>query len=885
MRTGRVGKKSEMQRYSRGVRPLGGAAGRLGHMTELTASQAIAAFPRRKARTLRFTSGAPRSAQAIGDGTRALFLRSDGPEDLVTALWLSVWSADGTDHREVLLADPRRLLADADNEEVSEEEKARRERAREGGQGIVSYSVDVAGRRVVFTINGQLFLTEINEDGTGGETREVALADPQLSVIMPRISPDGQLIAYTTGSEVRVIALGADASQDEDWAVIGIDEDECTYPDQSVGLAEFVAGEEMDRYEGFWWSPDSRALLVQSTDEEPEPLWYISDPADPSKPAAARRYARALTRNAIVSLAYVDFTVLPAAETRPTPVPSDEEDPLAFADFTEPRVQVCNVADIDWDHETYEYLAAVTWSKGHEPLLLVQDRLQHHDQVLEVQLKAAGFHAGVDTEAAIGEPVATRVLEEHENPQWLDLIHGTPAFTPDGRLICAVNDMEHDTNRLSVDGVPFTPVGWQVRQVLDVTDTDVLAVVSRTPETAGDAGLGIWDDADLHDARSCDVVSFDYHGGVTQWTSRPGVWTASRAGKGMVISGRDMCSPYAGMHHSLRLPETVDPIATAEEGQTIMTGGSAVAGIANHAADPGITPNTRFVTLPSEHRLLAAITAPSESSPYAQAESLPVLLKPYGGPGAQQVLFSQSYYWESQWWADQGFLVVTVDGRGTPGRGPQWDRAIYETMKDVTLADQVEAVRALPALWSADTAVPSVRWTPREGARLAVCGSDATVPQLDIVRRSDPLDCPRPDLDKVAMIGWSYGGFLSALAVLDAPDVVHAACAGAPPTDWTLYDTHYTERYLGLDPEVYRRNGIVEDAPKLRRPLMFIHGFADDNVTIAHSLRLSQALMAAGRPHTFLPLTGITHMTNDETVAENLLILQRDFLYDALDMR
>ena len=97
-----------------------------------------------------------------------------------------------------------------------------------------------------------------------------------------------------------------------------------------------------------------------------------------------------------------------------------------------------------------------------------------------------------------------------------------------------------------------------------------------------------------------------------------------------------------------------------------MTGGSAVAGIANHAADPGITPNTRFVTLPSEHRLLAAITAPSESSPYAQAESLPVLLKPYGGPGAQQVLFSQSYYWESQWWADQGFLVVTVDGRGHP---------------------------------------------------------------------------------------------------------------------------------------------------------------------------------------------------------------------------
>lgn len=132
------------------------------------------------------------------------------------------------------------------------------------------------------------------------------------------------------------------------------------------------------------------------------------------------------------------------------------------------------------------------------------------------------------------------------------------------------------------------------------------------------------------------------------------------------------------------------------------------------------------------------------------------------------------------------------------------------------------------------------------------------------------------------MIGWSYGGFLSALAVLDAPDTFAAACAGAPPTDWTLYDTCYTERFLGLDPQVYADNSIVLDAPKLVRPLMLIHGFADDNVTIAHSLRLSQALMEAGRPHTFLPLTGITHMTNDPDVARNLLILQRDFLSDAL---
>ena len=221
--------------------------------------------------------------------------------------------------------------------------------------------------------------------------------------------------------------------------------------------------------------------------------------------------------------------------------------------------------------------------------------------------------------------------------------------------------------------------------------------------------------------------------------------------------------------------------------------------------------------------------------------------------------------------------MVTADGRGTTGRGPAWDREIFEDMKDVTLADQVEAVNALPeAVARLNADVESRAAQPAAGDQ---ADAENHPPALRATSRQREA-IPMPDLDKVCMIGWSYGG--SALAVLDAPNVFKAACAGAPPTDWTLYDTHYTERYLGLDPDVYYRNGIVQDAPKLERPLMLIHGFADDNVTIAHSLRLSQALRAAGRPHTFLPLTGITHMTNDETVAENLLTLQRDFLRDAL---
>lgn len=809
-------------------------------------NDAIKHFPRLRARTLRFGCGAPRSAQTVGDGSRALFLRSDGPEDLVTALWLS-WFDESGEHHETKLAAPRELLgATADSEDVPAEEKARRERAREGGTGIVGYSADDDGNRIVFTINGRLFLTDIDwNDETGApepHTRELAGEwldeDPAMytPVLNPRIAPDGEHVLYTTGSYLMLVDIGGELG-DRITAVYGVSvEDEDGNPAENtwkIGLAEFVAGEEMDRYDGFWWAPDSQHVLFESFDTADEPTWYISDPADPEKPAAGRRYPRALTRNADVYLTVIALAF-------------DENDRYAG---------ITGNADVDWDREAYEYVAAVNWRRGHDPLVLVQNRRQTRDQVLEVAVAADG--------AALG---ATRVLEEHANEQWIDLVHGTPAYTPDGRLVCPLNDMAADTNRLTVDGRPFTPAGWNVRAVLDVTDDDVLAVVQRAPEIASEmpdawAGSGAASDAESlfggHDARSFDVVSIDYNGTITPVTTDPGQWTASRGERGIVVSGRDMRSARAQMRHIL---------------------GEQSATIASTAAEPGFTPNVTFTRL-GEHQLYTAIIAPSPESPYAHAEKLPVLMKPYGGPGFQQVIASQSFYWEGQWWADQGFLVVTADGRGTTGRGPAWDREIFEDMKDVTLADQVEAVNALPeAVARLNADVESRAAQPAAGDQ---ADAENHPPALRATSRQREA-IPMPDLDKVCMIGWSYGGFLSALAVLDAPNVFKAACAGAPPTDWTLYDTHYTERYLGLDPDVYYRNGIVQDAPKLERPLMLIHGFADDNVTIAHSLCLSQALMAAGRPHTFLPLTGITHMTNDETVAENLLTLQRDFLRDAL---
>lgn len=774
-------------------------------------------FPRKEARTLRFSLGAPRSAHVLGDGSRALFLRSGGPEDPVTSVWMSSWDEDG-EHHETLIADPRDLMHGASigehlghaDEDVPQEEKARRERSRESAEGIVAYSVDASGQRLVFALGGKIWLARLCDtrsstsaqciqvtDGTDLMSHEIH-AGPMLN---PTISPDGTLLTYTTGRSVVVVRLprDQDASSEngitesslETPVVASVDLAPGTSEDVTIGLAEFVAGEEMDRYAGFWWSPDSQELLIEHFDASNEDVWYITDPANPSKPAARRRYPRALTHNAQVGLLLLDIS----------------------------RAKLSRVV---WDTDTYEYLASVHWVANHDALILVQNRRQNRDQVLCIpqsenahesdQNKHAGIHYILDSqEIAELSSVTSSVVATHTDACWIDITPGVPTWSGKGRLIDVRADESNDTNRLYADGVALSPVGWQIRSVIRVDDDAILAVASKDP-------------------RSFDIVRFSYDGDAQVMNDQPGMWTVSQSGKGMVISGRDMKNAQSIMTHIYR-----DDSASIGNGHDE----TKRANINNFSATCGFTPKVEFVTL-GAHKLQAAIIRPSAGSGYEHAKKLPVLVKPYGGPGHQQVMLTQSYYWASQWWADQGFIVLTADGRGTTGRGPAWDRAIMNTMAQISLDDQIEAVQALPEV------------------------------------------APEADLERVSIIGWSYGGFLSALAVLRAPEVFHAACAGAPPTDWTLYDTHYTERYLGLDEAVYRRNSIIEDAPKLRRPLMLIHGFADDNVSVANTLRLSQALLSAGRPHTVLPLNGITHMTNDEKVAENLLLLQRDFLKDSL---
>jgi dipeptidyl-peptidase-4 len=439
--------------------------------------------------------------------------------------------------------------------------------------------------------------------------------------------------------------------------------------------------------------------------------------------------------------------------------------------------------EVTWDRTALPYLVTVAWSEGHPPLVVVESRHQRRMVVLEVDP-----HTG-----------ATTVAREDTDPVWLDIVPGVPAWTSDGRLVWT-SDVD-DTRRLLLDGEPATPAGLQVRRMVH----------------AGDGVVFVGSEEAIQEH----VYRLSPDGDVERLTSDPGVYEAEAGGDVVVIASSTMDS------------STIFTIHRLVEGST----GS----LTTFAEPPPIDPKVTFLRA-GPRALWTAVLLPTGhgegDGPY------PVLMDPYGGPHVQRVTASRDDYLQSQWFADQGFAVIVADGRGTPGRGPAWERSVHLDLATFVLEDQVDALHAV------HEQLPGVL-----------------------------------DLARVGIRGWSFGGYLSALAVLRRPDVFHAAVAGAPVTDWRLYDTHYTERYVGhpdAEPDAYERSSLRRDAKDLTRPLMIIHGLADDNVVVAHSLQLSRALLEAGRPHTVLPLSGVTHMTPQEVVAENLLLLQVAFLKDAL---
>jgi dipeptidyl-peptidase-4 len=569
-----------------------------------------------------------------------------------------------------------------------------------------------------------------------GDTRQLT---SEGSAFDPRLDRSARCVAYVSGSTLRVTGEGGDR------VVIGEDD-----ADVSWGSAEFVAAEEMHRTRGYWWAPEGDRLLVERVDVSPVATWHIASPIEPWAEPARVRYPAAGTANAAVGLALIGLD----------------------------RTRI----DVDWSSGEFEYLCDVSWTPSGPPLLVVQTRDQRTLAVLAL-------------DPATG---AVRELRRIVDPQWTDLVSGTPAWS--GTRLATV-EVRDDTHCLCLDGEPVTAVGLQVRRVVSINDTEALLVASNEPTEAH-------------------LVRVELSSGELQWLSS-GAGVHAGVGAGRVVARVSQSMDHDG--------SIVDVVVDRRP----------IGSLRNLAERPVVQPRVEFEVV-GDRQLRTALVLPAN---FKGDERLPVLVDPYGGPGHARVVRARPAYLTSQWFADQGFAVIVIDGRGTPGRAPSWERAVRNDLAGPVIDDQADAL-------------------------------------AELAERHHFLD-----LTKVGVRGWSFGGYLAALAVLRRPDMFHAAVAGAPVTDWRLYDTHYTERFLG-DPNTnkgaYERSEVVRLAPQLERPLLIIHGLADDNVVVAHSLALSQALLEAGRPHRVLPLSGVTHMTPQEVVAENLLNFEVSFFREVL---
>lgn len=673
------------------------------------------------AATRSYSLGAPGHVTLLPDGKTALYLRS-GPRDFNQRLY-RYDIASGTERE---LITPAALLGGKE-ENVSVAEKARRERMRISARGFVTFDMTEDGKTLLLSLSGKLYAFDI--------ASRTAKPLPGTGWIAPKFSPDGKKVAALKDGELYVIDIAAGR---EKRLTFGATET------LRHGEAEFVAQEEMDRRDGFWWSPDSNAIAYEEADLSPVEMHYIADPLHPETPPAAFRYPRAGTNNAIVRLG-----VIAANGGKTVWVP--------------------------WDNKAYPYLNRVVWAK-HGPLTLsVMNRTVTEQQLL----------------AADGKTGKTHLLWTERDAAWIELPDNAtfPRYLKDGSYLWASErsgdwQLEHHRADGTLIGA-VTPAGFRFDAIETIDEASGTLVVSGGT-----------------DRMARQIFRIALAGGT------PVALTTARG-----LHGASFGKQQDRFVHSYSL-------ADGTSGSDIVDrDGKLIAHLPSAAEKPPFLPQVEYMTVGARD-FDALVVRPRD---FDASRKYPVLVQEYTGPAAKQVWASARQSFERQCMADRGYIVVTLDNRGVPGRGHDWLRAIKGNFIDAPLEDQAEGLKALAA----------------------------RVPQMDI--------------SHTGVIGWSHGGYFAAMAVMRRPDVFAAAVAGAPPVEWEDYDTYYTERYMGLpkdNPEGYRSSNVTTYARDLTRPLLIVSGATDDNVYFQNTMQLTGALLKAGKVYEQIVLPG-THMLSD----------------------
>ncbi len=666
------------------------------------------------------------------DGELVAFLRSRADDADVQDLWAAP-TGEGEPFK---LIDARALVPDAG--ELSEAEKARRERMRISARGVVEYSWDEQGRYILAPLEGDVFLAQ-RADGTVRR-----LTETEADEIDAKVSPRGNFVSWVRDQDLIVY----DLASGRETPVTTDGEGLITW-----ATAEFIAQEEMDRDTGYWWSPDERYIALQRTDESTVDVIPRLDITGGGATTVEQRYPRAGRPNAVVEL-YVH----------------DRE--------TGRRTKVDLGANADI------YLARVNWSADGRTLYV--QRQSRDQKTLDL----------LSVDPATG---ASRVIVTQRSDAWVPLTHDFKALE-DGSFIWSSEE-----------------TGWKHLYLYDRDGRRLRAITSGEWPVKSLNGVNqetgeVFFTASMRDGRELPIEQQLFRTSLREEmtpvavTPAGGWWSASvnRTGTAYVGNYSDLDTPpQSGLYRA---------------------DGSFIRWIEENRLDedhPYFPYASRrgevtYGTLESDgHTLVWQMTTPPGFDP---SKKYPVVMQVYGGPSGGGVRRG----WQSptnQLLTEAGHVIFRLDNRGEGDRSAAFKQALHLKMGQPEIEDQVLGANYLRSL-------------------------------------------PFVDDNRIAAMGWSYGGFMT-LHMLTEPKMgLAAAAVGAPVTDWSLYDTHYTERFMSTpeaNPEGYAASDAVPQLGLMTGRMLLMHGMADDNIILENSTRVINAMQENSQPFEMMLYPGQRH--------------------------
>ena len=702
------------------------------------------------------SGSAPKSLKVSPDGKRVTFLKGKETDYERYDLWEYDVASGET-----------RVLFDSDDlhsgkEVLSDEEKARRERMRVHGSGIMEYHWAADGKALLFPLAGDAFYYKLGEK----QARRL-LQTPEFETDI-RFSPEGNYVSYIREQNLYIMDVSSrietQLTKDGGGPI-------------KYGMAEFVAQEEMSRMTGYWWSPDETKIAFTKVDETPVDQVTRSEIYADSIKMITQRYPSTGTNNVLIELAVHDLG----------------KNKTTWVDLGENK-------DI--------YLARGKWMKDSQTFTYQwQSRNQQ-------QLELRGFDSSTGKQ---------KVLVTESSDTWVNL-HKDLYFLEDGKHFVWASERDGFKHLYL-----YKNDGTLVRQLTKGQwVVDKLTAVDKDTQTVFFTGR-----KDTPIERH--LYSVGLKGGeISKISQRKGFHD---------VTFSDDASVYVDKYSTVNTPWQV---SLHQNNGKKLTWLSENAIDANHPLaayqQQWIKPEFGKLETSDGATLHYRLFKPKKIE-----GKHPVIVFTYGGPHAQIV--TDSWYGNRgllmQHWVNKGYVVFTVDNRGSNYRGKAFEEPIYKKMGSIEVDDQVEGVKFLRTL-------------------------------------------PFVDADRIGVYGHSYGGYMALMTMFKAGEYFKAGVSGAPVTDWLLYDTHYTERYMGNPkevPQAYEASSVFPYAKNLNGPLLIYHGMADDNVLYKHSTKLYKHLQDMALTFEVMDYPGKKHSIRGKNTGIHLYKTITSFFDRHFDMK